>query len=413
MAEAAKPQEMVVPVRPPVPAGSPQILAGPHVAADGAKAPDMAVPFRPPPVPQPVAPGAASGNQRDLPIPYRPPVPGTEPVGRIDNPSYTVPAGPGPGGPTAADSWSDAAPVVQGAARGTKFFSPAAPRTGAPADRDEPRRVVASPAPAPTDDEEEEPRRGLWAWLLGLLDDLPCWLASMVFHLVLFLLFSMWVRPGVEKELAQQLLVTPPEQEELELRDDLAEHEVVQAVELKSPLGPPDKTVADVPAVAAADPAPVAAVQNLRDSQLLTPAADLQAAALRLDLPEVGLDRSVATDLTAAFSTPTGNALAGRDSGVRGEFLGAAGGSPGSERAVAAALRWLAEHQLPDGGWNFNLNEAPNCKGQCRKSGQMGEARNAATAMALLPFLGAGQTHQNRPIHGDGPARAGLPPGAT
>jgi hypothetical protein len=69
------------------------------------------------------------------------------------------------------------------------------------------------------------------------------------------------------------------------------------------------------------------------------------------------------------------------------------GGSEGSEAAVAAALNWLAIHQERDGGWNFDHTRG-TCKGQCSHPGIVPPARNAATAMALLPFLGAGQTHR-------------------
>ena len=69
------------------------------------------------------------------------------------------------------------------------------------------------------------------------------------------------------------------------------------------------------------------------------------------------------------------------------------GGSEGSEAAVAAALKWLALHQERDGGWNFDHTRGP-CKGQCSHPGMVPPSRNAATAMALLPFLGAGQTHK-------------------
>ena len=69
------------------------------------------------------------------------------------------------------------------------------------------------------------------------------------------------------------------------------------------------------------------------------------------------------------------------------------GGSEGSEASVAAALKWLSLHQERDGGWNFDHTRGP-CKGQCSHPGMVPPARNAATAMALLPFLGAGQTHK-------------------
>ena len=57
-------------------------------------------------------------------------------------------------------------------------------------------------------------------------------------------------------------------------------------------------------------------------------------------------------------------------------------------------LRWLANHQFPDGGWSFNHGLATSCHGACRDPGKLAEARNAATALALLPFLGSNNTHK-------------------
>ncbi len=61
--------------------------------------------------------------------------------------------------------------------------------------------------------------------------------------------------------------------------------------------------------------------------------------------------------------------------------------------AIEAALKWLSEHQLDDGGWNFDHRKS-DCRGRCGQPGNASAARNAATAMALLPMLGAGETHK-------------------
>ena len=66
--------------------------------------------------------------------------------------------------------------------------------------------------------------------------------------------------------------------------------------------------------------------------------------------------------------------------------------TPASESAVDKALRWLADHQLPDGSWNFD-HTGGKCKGRCKNSGSFSAAKNGATALAILPFLGAGHTH--------------------
>ena len=70
------------------------------------------------------------------------------------------------------------------------------------------------------------------------------------------------------------------------------------------------------------------------------------------------------------------------------------GGTKGTERAVTAALNWLARHQTPKGNWS--LQHESMCKdGVCSGSGSV-RADAAATALGLLPFLAAGQTHKSK-----------------
>lgn len=79
-----------------------------------------------------------------------------------------------------------------------------------------------------------------------------------------------------------------------------------------------------------------------------------------------------------------------------------------SEDAVERGLEWLARHQLPDGSWAFDLSEEDSngrhssCRGCSNSFSTSGgdlyktglhPSRMAATAIAILPFLGAGYTH--------------------
>ena len=84
-------------------------------------------------------------------------------------------------------------------------------------------------------------------------------------------------------------------------------------------------------------------------------------------------------------------ALNSRSTASKSEMLEKFGGSAASEKSVAMALKWLADHQVKNGGWTFAHNVT--CRNQCGDPGEMAFATNGATAMALLPFLGAGQTH--------------------
>ncbi len=95
-----------------------------------------------------------------------------------------------------------------------------------------------------------------------------------------------------------------------------------------------------------------------------------------------------------ASNTNTGDIFFNRGSGkARAVALG--GGTTESERAVALGLKWIAEHQLPNGSWSFNHQLASSCRGECNNPGKLDKAFNGATGLALLPFLGAGVTHVN------------------
>jgi hypothetical protein len=88
------------------------------------------------------------------------------------------------------------------------------------------------------------------------------------------------------------------------------------------------------------------------------------------------------------------NPFAGRTALAKQSLLAAGGGTAESERAVAAALAWLARHQNQDGSWSIDYHA--RCRGPgCTGPGSC-DAPGAATAFGLLPFLAAGQTHETR-----------------
>ncbi len=99
--------------------------------------------------------------------------------------------------------------------------------------------------------------------------------------------------------------------------------------------------------------------------------------------------------LLATAGARTEGALDGRKPGNRARLALTGGGTPASEEAVERGLAWLAKHQRRDGSWHFDHNLS-DCQGMCRNAGDH-HSTTAATAVALLPFLGAGYTHR----HGD------------
>jgi hypothetical protein len=87
---------------------------------------------------------------------------------------------------------------------------------------------------------------------------------------------------------------------------------------------------------------------------------------------------------TKAIDAPIGLALTGRERGMRKALLGRYGGNASTEDAVHRALEWLKKNQKANGYWLLNGPYS-----------DAGEAENkvSATALALLAFQGAGNTH--------------------
>ena len=91
----------------------------------------------------------------------------------------------------------------------------------------------------------------------------------------------------------------------------------------------------------------------------------------------------------------SGSGFGGRGSGSRKAMVATGGGTKRTEKAVTAALIWLANHQDYDGHWSLQeFNQ--HCKDKTCTSEGMFSADTGATAMGLLPFLAAGQTHKSK-----------------
>lgn len=72
------------------------------------------------------------------------------------------------------------------------------------------------------------------------------------------------------------------------------------------------------------------------------------------------------------------------------------GATDESQRAVALGLKWLKMHQSPNGLWSFENYHRHNKECNCRVGIEQDVDPNdtASTALGLLPFLGAGHSHQ-------------------
>jgi hypothetical protein len=210
--------------------------------------------------------------------------------------------------------------------------------------------------------------KGSLVGLGELVRELPSVLVSAIVHMALILVLAAWVisdEPTVDPlVLAASIDATQTEDElgPLSSLPDPVELAPVDDDELiEQPVMSPDVE---------APPAPPAEPE--------TPPGDL-------------LPPSELSALPAAMNDP-GAVLSGRDPRYRSKLVESEGGTSETEAAVARGLAWIAAHQNSDGSWSLNrFQHAGECLGQCGNPGV--ESDTAGTALALLPFLGAGQTH--------------------
>ena len=201
----------------------------------------------------------------------------------------------------------------------------------------------------------------------------PSWIVSFVIHVALIILLALLVIPtkrevdlaiessSTVNETVENIDLDPSDFDDLEENEEeeLTETEVSEAVEVE--------TVELVEVVETFD-------------------------APNVISEELSFEQSDVGDLSAASSP---GQVSSRTGAGKKAALRKGGGTPESEEAVEAALKWIAKHQLPDGGWSLDHTIG---KGDFRKSpnpGELADARTGATALAILPFLGAGNTHLN------------------
>jgi hypothetical protein len=103
-----------------------------------------------------------------------------------------------------------------------------------------------------------------------------------------------------------------------------------------------------------------------------------------------GADGQLLTGAGAGGTGVTANpGFAGRNAATKNALLKAGGGNAETEARVARGMLWLSKQQKADGRWQFDDSRDP-----------LGKSRFdvvAATGLALLPFLAAGQTHRPAP----------------
>jgi len=179
----------------------------------------------------------------------------------------------------------------------------------------------------------------------------PPWLVSAIVHMVALIVLGLWI------------LVQPSDNSivlETKISEELGEQLDEEAFML--------------------DPEEPVFEEQILTPMELPPVEDPLAAP---DFSEILPDATSAMSETAAQIA--GLALKGREPGSKQRLLAKYGGNATTEAAVTLGLNWLAPHQNKDGSWSL---VGPY------SDGGYDENREAATAMALLAFQGAGFTHK-------------------
>jgi hypothetical protein len=213
--------------------------------------------------------------------------------------------------------------------------------------------------------EAEDYHSGRW------LRAIPSWLASMIFHTIVLLVMAVWINPIREDKRVELTALTTEPTELQELTADEIQPLDVTALDT-SEMDAPSEDITIGPGESIAE--------TFNDQLAATTTIEL------------GVDGSFVESsvLAQTISQGMGESLAGVRAGANREAaIRKGGGNADSEAAVAAALKWLTTQQLSDGGWTFDLRKTPNPNPD---PGTAERARNAATGLALLPFLGAGHT---------------------
>ena len=238
---------------------------------------------------------------------------------------------------------------------------------------------TATPRAVPADVHPEPETHGP-ALATEVVKQAPAWAISMLVHVVVLLSMALIVSTPPKKEVARIIRSSAPEAEAefTEFQDDLADQPQLDVASAADAAATPEVAVTPVEVVANAD--------------------DLDAAPLAVELTDFGTETAPAADMMATVGAIGGTAggLGGRAQAAK--LAVASGGGGDTEQAVDRSLKWIAIHQLPDGGWSFDFKDCPSCGGKCSGSGRSrAKDRTGATALALLPFLGRGYTHREGP----------------
>lgn len=209
----------------------------------------------------------------------------------------------------------------------------------------------------------------------------PAWVVSSLVHALILLILGLITLANPE-QLISVLTATNgaddgPEIEEISFEDpEMMETEDTEETEEEVEITEPVETVEEI--------------------AFETPIMDVTA--VPLEVADFATDMAP-TAMTLQSMSNSSQPMGSRSESMKKKLLREYGGTEASEAAVTEALKWLTRHQIKVGpqmgAWTFQHDAVCGTNCGCGNGCEPNRRKqlNAATSMALLPFMGAGQTH--------------------
>jgi hypothetical protein len=228
----------------------------------------------------------------------------------------------------------------------------------------------------PADSASEQPEEANVQRHFILFQAVPAWAISMLVHLLVLLVLGLLTIADPVK-IVNVLSASNSGEEGPEIEEFTIE--AVDPGEM-APTEEQSEPMVDVP-------------ESLEVTEPMVVDVPLDVAAVPLDITDLATAMAPSGATLQTLSSMTSQSFTSRSEDMKKKLLREYGGNDSSEAAVAKALKWIAKHQMPNGAWTFQHTLVRRDSGGDPGDASRAKAFNGATALALLPFLGAGQTH--------------------